>query len=266
LEQPERKSNKVLREGEWIELIDHKERVYSLVLKKGAKFQFSGDFLPHDDLIGKEEGGKALFPSGREMTVLRPTYGEYVLHMPRGAQVIYPKDTGQILMLADIYPGATVLEAGIGSGALSMAILRSIGPTGTLISYEVREDFATRARLNIEQFMQTPYNLIIKNQDVYKEITETDLDRVVLDVPEPWQVVPHLKGALRSGGLFLSYLPTIIQVVQLVETLRREKGFFQINVSESLVRGWNVDGMSVRPDHRMVAHTAFLTTARRIDR
>ncbi|MBI3594929.1 MAG: tRNA (adenine-N1)-methyltransferase [Nitrospirae bacterium] len=266
MERLESNSGKTLREGEWIELIDHKERVYSLILKKGAKFQFSGDFLSHDDLIGKEEGEKAVFPSGREMTVLRPTYGEYVLHMPRGAQVIYPKDTGQILMLADIYPGAKVLEAGIGSGALAMAILRSIGPTGTLISYEVREDFATRAKLNIEQFMQTPYNLLIKNQDVYKEITETDLDRVVLDVPEPWQVVPHLKYALRTGGIFLSYLPTIIQVVQLVETLRREKGFFQISVSESLVRGWNVDGMSVRPDHRMVAHTAFLTTARRVNR
>ncbi|MBI1821895.1 MAG: tRNA (adenine-N1)-methyltransferase [Nitrospirae bacterium] len=256
---------KELKEGEWIHLIDYKERVYTLVLKKGARFQYSGQFLAHDEVIGKPEGIKVVFSSGKEMTVLRPTYSEYVLKMPRGAQIIYPKDTGQILMLADIYPGATVLEAGIGSGALSMAILRCIGPAGTLISYETREDFAKRALLNIEQYMGPPTNLILKHQDIYKEITEQDLDRIVLDVPEPWQVVPHARISLRTGGVFLSYLPTIVQVIQLVETLRREKGFSQINVSESLVREWKVDGQSVRPDHRMVAHTAFLTTARRIN-
>lgn len=266
MEQNRDETGNELREGEWIHLVDHKERSYSLVLKKGARFQFSGQFIDHDDLIGKAEGSKAVFTSGKEMTILRPTYGEYVLQMPRGAQVVYPKDTGQILMLADIYPGATVLEAGVGSGALSIAILRCIGPTGRLISYEVREDFAERARKNIDQYMQTPFNLAIKIQDIYKGITESNIDRVVLDVPEPWQTVPYLKNALRPGGIFLSYLPTIIQVVQLVETLRREKGFIQISVSESLVRGWNVDGMSVRPDHRMVAHTAFLTVARRINR
>ena len=255
-----------LREGEWVHLLDHKERVYPLVLKKGARFQFSGDFLPHDDLIGKEEGNTVAFPSGRKMMVLRPTYSEYVLQMPRGAQIVYPKDTGQILMLADIFPGARVLEAGVGSGALALAILRAIGPSGELISYEIREDFATRARLNIEQFMGGPCRMEIRSQDIYKEIPDSGFDRVILDVPEPWQVVPHLRAALKTGGIVLSYLPTIVQVVQLVEALKRDRGYIQIHVSETLVRSWNVDGMSVRPDHRMVAHTAFITTARRVNR
>jgi len=256
---------KELKEGEWIHLVDSKDRVYSLVLKKGARFQFSGQFLNHDDLIGREEGRKVVFSGGKELIVLRPTYGEYVLQMPRGAQIIYPKDTGQILLLADIFTGARVLEAGIGSGSLSLALLRSLGPEGTLISYEIREDFARRAILNIEQFLGArPDNLILKSQDIYEAIPDLDLDRIVLDVPEPWRAVPHAKSALRSGGIFLSYLPTILQVSQLVECLRREKGFGFIHVSESFVRDWNVNGLSVRPEHRMVAHTAFLTVARRL--
>jgi len=191
-----------LRPGDRVHLVSRKGRRYSIVLQKGGVFQFSGERLLHDDLIGQPEGLSVQTSRGTHFIALRPTLAEYVVKMPRGAQVIYPKDLGLILMWADIYPGAKVLEAGIGSGALTMALLRSVGEKGCVISYEIREDFAKRAQENINQFLGPTTNLIVRMNNIYEGIEDGPVDRLVLDLPEPWQVVPHAVTALRPGGVF----------------------------------------------------------------
>jgi len=253
-----------LRPGDRIHLVGPKGRRYTVVLRVGGIFQFSGERVSHDDLIGRPEGVSVRTGRGTQFIALRPTLAENVLKMPRGAQVIYPKDLGLILMWADIYPGAKVLEAGIGSGALTMALLRSVGEKGSVISYEVREDFAARAQENIRQFMGPVSNLVVRLKNIYEGIEDGPVDRLVLDLPEPWQVVPHAATAIRPGGIFLCLLPTVPQVQQVVAALRAEKRFGFLETFETLLRTWNIDGRSVRPDHRMVAHSAFLTIARRI--
>lgn len=255
---------KPLQDGERIHLVDRKNRHYALTLKKGKVFQYSGETLSHDDLIGQPEGIRVTLSRGTRMTVLRPTLAEYVLKMPRGAQVIYPKDLAMILVWADVYPGARVLEAGAGSGALTMTLLRAVGEKGRVFSYEVREDFAKRAEENIRQYLGEVDHWLLHKRDIGGGILEQELDRIILDLPEPWQVVPHAEKTLRSGGILLSYLPTVPQVERLVELLRTSRSFDFIETVETLLRSWNIDGRSVRPDHRMVAHTGFLTTARRI--
>ena len=195
--------------------------------------------------------------------MVRPTLAEYILKMPRGAQVIYPKDIGMILMIADIYPGAKIVEAGIGSGALTMALLRVVGDKGEVISYEVREDFIKRAVENINVYHGRADNLLVRNKDIYEGIDEEGIDRVVLDLPEPWRVVTHAERSLRQGGIFLCYLPTTIQVSMVVEALKMSGTFIQIETIETLLRTWHVEENSVRPDHRMVAHTGFITVARK---
>jgi tRNA (adenine57-N1/adenine58-N1)-methyltransferase len=217
--------------------------------------------LPHADVLGEEEGVTVLTTLGARLVAVRPTLSEYVLEMPRGAQVIYPKDLGPILLLADIYPGARVLESGVGSGALTMTLLRAVGADGFVTGYELREDFATRAQRNVEGLLGTDLPLRVEVRDAYDGIDETDLDRVVLDLPEPWRVVKHAEAALRPGGIVLAYLPTIGQVARLREELAGS-AFGMAQSLEVMQRGWHVDGQSVRPDHRMVAHTGFLTAAR----
>jgi tRNA (adenine57-N1/adenine58-N1)-methyltransferase len=249
--------------GEPLLLIDRKQRRYLMTLKPGATADLRGGKLSHDELIGSEEGRLVATTRGERFLIVRPTLAEFVLEMPRGAQIIYPKDLSVILLAADIYPGATVLEAGTGSGALTMALLRAVGPSGMVYSYEVREDFARRATLNIERYLGPQDRLVMRAQDVYDGIVDHPLDRIVLDVPEPWRVVPHAAGALRSGGILLAYLPTVPQTVQLVEAIRHSGAFALVETTETLLRPWNIDGQSVRPAHRMVAHTAFITTARR---
>ncbi|HLI25237.1 MAG TPA: methyltransferase domain-containing protein, partial [Acidimicrobiales bacterium] len=197
---------------------------------------------------------------GARYTAVRPTLAEVVLKMPRGAQVIYPKDLGPLLILADVFPGARVFESGLGSGAMSMALLRA----GAVVTgYEVRADFAERARANVTAFLGTPvldrYHVSVR--DAYEGIDAADLDRVVLDLPEPWRMVKHAGAALRPGGILAAYLPTIGQVAQLREALAAG-GFGMAETVEVLQRSWHVEGPSVRPDHRMVAHTGFLTSAR----
>jgi len=247
-------------DGEQVLLIDTKKRRYLITLAAGKEFHSHSGTVAHDAVIGSPEGTTFRSSHGMYYTVIRPTLSDFVLKMPRGAQVIYPKDLGPILLLADIFPGARVLESGIGSGALSMAMLRA---GADIVGYELREDFAARAVKNVTGFLgeavRDRYRVEIR--DSYEGIDETDLDRVVLDLPEPWQVVKHAARALHPGGIFLAYTPQITQAVQLRETLA-ESPFGMAETVEVLHRGWHIEGQSVRPDHRMVAHTGFLTHAR----
>ena len=255
----------VFQNGERIHLVDRKSRQYAVTLKAGELFQLSGETIAHDALIGKPDGSLVTLSHGRRLLALRPTLSEYVLKMPRGAQVLYPKDLGVIIQWADIYPGARVFEAGTGSGALTIALLRAVGDRGHVVSYEAREDFARTAMKNIERYLGPPANLTLRQKDAYEGIEEKDLDRLILDLPEPWRVVPHAASALRSGGIYLSYVPTIPQVMQTVEALHRAAVFSMIQTFETLLRTWNIEGRSVRPDHRMIAHSGFLTVARTVE-
>lgn len=258
---------RALQNGERIHLVDRKGRQYALTLKAGETFQYSGETIAHDHLIGKPDGSLVVLSRGTRMLALLPTLGEYVLKMPRGAQVIYPKDLAMITVWADIYPGARVFEAGAGSGALTMALLRAVGPQGSVVSYEAREDFARTAMKNIERYLGAVPQFTLRRQDVYQGIEEADgsVDRLVLDLPEPWQVVPHAARVLRSGGVYLSYVPTVPQVMQTVEALAKAAVFGLPETFETLLRTWNIQGRSVRPDHRMVAHSGFITVARKVE-
>ncbi|HET6673810.1 MAG TPA: tRNA (adenine-N1)-methyltransferase [Nitrospiraceae bacterium] len=255
--------------GERIHLIDRKGRQYALTLKAGETYQHSGETVAHDVLIGKPDGCLVTLSRGKRMLALRPTLGDYVLKMPRGAQVLYPKDLAIIPMWADVYPGARVFEAGTGSGALTMALLRAVGPQGAVVTYEMRDDFSRTAMTNIERYMGPVANLYPFRKNAYEGIGVPEdgrlFDRLVLDLPEPWQIVPHAATVLRGGGIYLSFVPTIPQVVRTVEALERAAVFGMIHTFETLLRTWSIQGRSVRPDHRMVAHSGFITVARKVD-
>jgi len=255
--------------GERIHLVDKKGRQYALTLKAGDLYQLSGYKIAHDDLIGKPDGSLVTLSGNKTMLALKPTFGDYVLKMPRGAQVLYPKDLALIPMWADVYPGARVFEAGTGSGALTMALLRAVGSRGLVVTYEVREDFARTAMTNIERYMGPVPNLISFRRNAYEGISLLDdglpFDRLALDLPEPWQVVPHAAQVLRFGGMYVSFVPTVPQVVQTVEALERARVFGMVETFETLLRTWSIQGRSVRPDHRMVAHSGFITVARKIE-
>jgi tRNA (adenine57-N1/adenine58-N1)-methyltransferase len=247
-----------LTSGERVLLVDAKARRYLLTLQTGAMFHTHAGIVAHDTIIGAAEGVSVTGSTGRQFLVVRPTLSDVVLKMPRGAQVIYPKDLGAILLAADIGPGMKVLEAGVGSGALSMALLRA---GADVVGYEVRPDFAAGARKNVATWSGSDQSYRVEERDIYQGIDEVDLDRIVLDLPEPWQVLDHAEKALRSGGILLSYLPTINQVATLRAAMSRS-AFGMAETSETLRRTWHVEERSVRPDHRMVGHTGFLTTAR----
>jgi tRNA (adenine57-N1/adenine58-N1)-methyltransferase len=247
-----------LSTGERVLLVDPKERRYLVTLHPGAAFHTHSGIVAHDDVIGQPEGSTVTASTGRRFVALRPTLADVVLKMPRGAQVIYPKDLGAILIAADIGPGMRVLEAGVGSGALSMALLRA---GADVVGYEVRADFAAGARSNVEAWSGPGASYRVEERDVYQGIDERDLDRVVLDLPEPWRALDPVSEAMRPGGILLSYLPSITQVAALRAAMA-SRAFGMAETSEVLRRTWHVEERSVRPDHRMVAHTGFITTAR----
>lgn len=248
--------------GERALLLDRKSRRYLVSLREGGQFHTHAGYVLHDDLVGADEGTTVRSTRGAAFLAVRPTLSEFVLAMPRGAQVIYPKDLGAILMVADIFPGARVLEAGVGSGALSMTLLRA---GASVVGYEVRADFAEVARANVVDFLgsEAAERYRVEERDVYAGIEEEGLDRVILDLPEPWRVVKHAESALRPGGILVAYLPSIMQVAQLRDALAGT-AFAMAESLEVLLRTWHVEGQAVRPDHRMVAHTGFLTSARLI--
>jgi tRNA (adenine57-N1/adenine58-N1)-methyltransferase len=256
-----------LAEGESVVLYDRRRRRYMIALRRGGTSDLRGGRVAHDELLGRDEGGTVRSTRGERFLVLRPTLADFILEMPRGAQVVYPKDLGAIVIAADVFPGARVLEAGTGSGALTMALVRAAGAGGRVVSYEIREDFARIAERNITRYLGAVPSLVLRRRDLADGVLPEDapVDRVVLDLPEPWRMIPPAEGALAPGGIFLAYLPTVPQVMQTAEALRAAGTFALTETVEILLRPWNVDGRSVRPAHRMVAHTGFLVSARRVE-
>ncbi|MGH9172666.1 MAG: tRNA (adenine-N1)-methyltransferase [Acidimicrobiales bacterium] len=256
-------------EGERVLLVDHKNRTYLLRLRGGRSFQSHAGVVDHDAVIGAVEGSEigARRTEGDTRTpakylAIRPRLADLVINMPRGAQVIYPKDLGAILMAADIFPGARVLEAGVGSGALSMTLLRA---GASVTGYEIRNDFAEHARRSVEEALGSLAGYEVLERDIYDGVAETGLDRVVLDLPEPWRVVPHAAACLVPGGILCSYVPSINQTASLRAALANSP-FGLAETFEVLHRTWHIEGRSVRPDQRMVGHTGFITTARLLRR
>jgi tRNA (adenine57-N1/adenine58-N1)-methyltransferase catalytic subunit len=253
--------------GERALLIDSKQRRYLVTLESGGQFHSHMGTLEHDALIGELEGVRLQASKGGRLLAVRPTLSDFVLKMKRGAQVVYPKDVGLILVYADICPGASVLEAGTGSASLTLALARAVGESGRVVSYELRQDHHDQAKANVAAWFEglggVPANLDLRVGDVFDDIAGETFDRMVLDMPEPWRAVGTTTAALGAGGIICCYLPTIPQVQETVDALR-SSGFGLIETLEGLVRTWKIEGQSVRPDHRMVAHTGFLVTARKL--
>ncbi|HEY7401449.1 MAG TPA: tRNA (adenine-N1)-methyltransferase [Actinomycetota bacterium] len=251
--------------GERVAFVDQRDRTYLVKLQAGGTFHTHGGTLAHDEVIGREEGSRFETSGGMVLTAFRPRFADYVLKMPRTAQVVYPKDLGPILVHADVFPGARVLEAGTGSGALTIALCRVTGSEGSVVSYELRPEHRERAIANLEGFFgKVPGWLELREGDV-AEIAGTGerFDRAVLDLPEPWALLEALGEVLEAGGVLAAYLPTTVQVQQLVLELGHA-GFHHAETFETLHRSWHVTERSVRPDHRMVGHTGFVTIGRRL--
>jgi tRNA (adenine57-N1/adenine58-N1)-methyltransferase catalytic subunit len=251
--------------GERVLFVDQRGRQYLVRLIAGGTFHTHSGTLAHDAVLGRSEGIRLETSSGMVLVAFRPRFADYVLKMPRGAQVVYPKDLGPILTYADIHPGARVLEAGTGSGALTIALCRAVGAEGRVVSYELRDEHRQRAIANVEGFFgKLPDRLELREGDVASIVGSPErFDRAVLDLPEPWVPLPALREVLDPGGVLCTYLPTTVQVQQLVLALSGE-GFLHLETFETLRRGWHVAERSVRPDHRMIGHTGFLSIARRL--
>lgn len=259
----------LLAPGDRVQITDRKGRKHTVWLESGAVFHTHQGQIAHDDLIGAPEGSVVTSSNGAPYLALRPTLSDVTLAMPRGATVIYPKDAAAILGLADIGPGQTVVEAGAGSGALTMWLLRAVGPTGRVHSYERREDFAAIAARNVERFFgHRPGHWQITVADLAEALPDHHqpgtVDRVVLDMLAPWECLPMVSDALAPGGVLCVYVATTTQLSRVVETARESGAYTEPQPSETLQRGWHVEGLSVRPDHRMVGHTGFLVTMRRL--
>jgi len=257
-------SRAVLRAGESVVLLDRKERSYLRRLRPGGRLSVRGGAIPCDAVIGLAEGSTIETPHGERLLVLRPTYAQLIPNLPRRAQPIYPKDVGMILLWGDITPGSLVVEVGVGPAALTLALLRAVGPQGRLVSYELREDFVATARENVDRFHGPAPNWTIKTADALAGIDERDVDRMVVDLAEPWRLLDVAAVALRPGAVLTGFLPTVLQVKAFVDALRAHGSFGAVETLETLVRFWHVGDRSVRPTHRMVAHTGFLVFARRL--
>jgi len=255
----------VLAIGERVQLTDPRGRHHTLTLEAGRLFHTHKGALAHDDLIGSPEGVVVTSTGKVDYLALRPLLQDFVLSMPRGATVVYPKDAAQIVGLADIFPGALVVEAGAGSAALTCSLLRAVGERGRVVSYERRSDFAAVAARNVSTFFgDLPQTWELVVADIGEVELPPDIDRLVLDLLAPWDLVDQVADALTPGGVLCSYVATTTQLSRLVETLRAHTGFTEPYACETLVRTWHVEGLSVRPDHRMVGHTGFLVTTRRL--
>jgi len=247
-------------------LFDRKGRRYLIELIPGREFHHHHGALAHDAIIGTEEGVTLQSSLGRPLTVLRPRLADFALKMPRGAAVVYPKDTGAILVWADVRPGDVVVEAGTGSGALTMALSRAVGVSGRVISFEIREDHAALAAKRIKGFFGTkPGNIELRVGSVEEGLEDLDPDRVVLDMPEPWHSVPIAARRLAPGGIFCCYLPTVPQVQTVRDAINDSGAFLDVMTFEVMMREWSVEGRSVRPSHRMIGHTGFITVARKLE-
>ncbi|MGH4008480.1 MAG: tRNA (adenine-N1)-methyltransferase [Pseudonocardiaceae bacterium] len=251
--------------GDRVQLTDPKGRRHTVELESGAQFHTHRGALAHDDLIGLSEGSVVTSAAGTQYLALRPLLPDYVMSMPRGAQVVYPKDAAQILMWGDIFPDARVLEAGAGSGALTCSLLRAVGGRGTMTSYEARPDHAEHAARNIERFFGAPpSNWQLRVADLASHPADQPVDRAVLDMVRPWELLPTVSAALVPGGVLTVYVAATTQLARTAEALREAGCYTEPQAWETLLRPWHVVGLAVRPEHRMVAHTAFLLTARRL--
>jgi tRNA (adenine57-N1/adenine58-N1)-methyltransferase len=258
-----------LRPGEWVRLTDTKGRRHNICLEAGKRFFTNRGSIDHDDLIGRPEGLSVTSSAGGEYLVFRPLLSEFVVSMPRGAAVVYPKDAAQIVAMADVFPGARVVEAGVGSGALTCSLLRAVGPHGVVSSYERRDEFAEVARRNVTQFFggeHPAWRLTVG--DLVTALPDGEeagsVDRVILDMLAPWECVDVVADALTPGGILCAYVATTTQLGRVVETVRAHGGFTEPQPWETLVRDWHVEGLAVRPGHKMIGHTGFLVTARRM--
>ena len=253
------------RDGGLALLIDRKRRRYLLHLQEEGTFHTHMGYLEHRTIIGQQPGEWFQTNSGHRFLALKPTLADYILEMKRATQVIYPKDVGAILMLGDIFPGARVVEGGFGSGALTMALLRAVGPEGSVTSYEIRPGQAEKSMQRIRPLLPRGSAFNVREADIYEGIEEREVDRLTLDLPEPWRVVDSAAESLAPGGIFLSFLPTTLQVHRLNGALQNHGAFQLVETVELMLRSWHVSEKSMRPDHRMVAHTGFITTARKCE-